>query len=273
MKSRVRQFLAVVAAAGLTAALASAQTVTLKDPSNDDFGPGGYVYPTDTVYKGGSFDLRQLKVAQKGDNVVFEVSLGTDVEDPWRMGNGFSVQMVFVFVQTDPAAEGFTKSYAGLNVQFAPDSKWQKCVILSPQPLARVKTEVETKSADLVPGTVIPNRTRGSGRVLSATVPAAEIGAGDPTKWRYQVVVQSNEGFPDKGDVLTRKVNEFEGQHRFGGGNDGDCDPHAMDVLAGSATGDKAEIEEQKAMLAYECAPDGSAKTMATLKMIAPTAP
>jgi hypothetical protein len=146
-------------------------------------------------------------------------------------------------------------------------------VILSPQPLARVKTEVETKSPDLVPGTVIPNRTRGSGRILSATVAAKDVGAGDPTKWRYQVLVQSNEGFPDKGDVLTRKVNEFEGQHRFGGGNDGDCDPHVMDVLAGSASGDKAEIEEQKAMLAYECAPDGTSKAMATLKMVGPAAP
>jgi len=262
----------VACAAGLVAAAADAQSVTLKDPSNDDFGPGAYVYPTDTVYKGGSFDLRQLKVTQKGDNVAFEVSVGTDVEDVWRMGNGFSVQMVFVFVQTDPAAEGFTKTYPGLNVQFAPDSKWQKCVILSPQPLARVKTEVETKAADLMPGTVIPNRTRGAGRVLSATVPAAEIGAGDPTKWRYQVLVQSNEGFPDKGDVLTRKVNEFEGQHRFGGGNDGECDPHVMDLLAGAATGDKAESDAQKAMLAYECAADGTSKAMATLTMVAPPA-
>lgn len=270
MRLRVWQVLAVVLVAGLAAAVAGAQTVTLKDPSNDDFGPGGYVYPTDTVYKGGSFDLRQLKVARKGDDVVFEVSVGTDVEDVWRMGNGFSVQMVFVFVQTDPAADGFTGAYPGLNVRFAPESKWQRCVILSPQPLARVKTEVETKAPDLLPGTVIPTRTRGSGRVLSATVPAAGFGSGDPTTWRYQVLMQSNEGFPDKGDVLTRKVNEFEGQHRFGGGNDGDCDPHVMDLLAGGAAGDKSEADAQKSMLAHECASDGSAKSLATLTLVGP---
>jgi carbohydrate-binding DOMON domain-containing protein len=262
----------VLLAAGLAAASAAAQSVTFKDPSGDDFGPGNYVYPTDTVYKSGSFDLRELEVSQKGKNVAFEVSLGTDLEDSWRMGGGFSVQMVFVFVQTDPAAEGATKTYPGLNVQFAPEAKWQKCVILSPQPLARVKNEVEVKAADLLPMTVIPTRTSGSGRTISGSVPLADLGGGDPAKWRYQVLVQSNEGFPEKTDLLTRKVNEYEGQHRFGGGNDADCDPHVMDLLAGSATGDKAEAEVQKTMLAYECAPDGSAKSMATLTMVPPAA-
>jgi hypothetical protein len=63
-------------------------------------------------------------------------------------------------------------------------------------------------------------------------------------------------------------VNEFEGQHRFGGGTDYDCDPHVIDVLAGQAKGDKSEIEEQHKMLSYECNPDGTAKKTATLKMV-----
>lgn len=269
MKSRLFAFLAVAA---LVVAPALAADVVLKDPSGDDNGPGNYTYPTDSVYKGGSFDLRQLKVTEKGDNVTFEVTVGTELDDPWRMGGGFAIQMVFIFIQTDPAAEGFTKTYPGLNVQFAPDSKWQKAVIISPQPAARVKTEVETKAGDLLPATVIPTRARGAGRVLSVTVPLKELGGGDPSKWGYQVVVQSNEGFPAGSDVLTRKVNEFEGQHRFGGGNDGDCDPHAMDILAGGATGDKAEVEAQHKMLAHECAADGTAKSMATLTMVRPAA-
>ena len=95
-----------------------------------------------------------------------------------------------------------------------------------------------------------------------------DLGAGDPAKWGFQVVMQSNEGFPDKADLLTRKVNEFEGQHRFGGGNDGDCDPHVMDCLAGKGTGDKSELDAQHKMLAYECNPDGTSKKMATLSMI-----
>ena len=80
--------------------------------------------------------------------------------------------------------------------------------------------------------------------------------------------MQSNEGFPAAGDLLTRKVNEYEGQHRFGGGNDGECDPHVMDILAGNGTGDPAEAEAQFKALAYECNPDGTAKKLATLPMV-----
>jgi hypothetical protein len=43
--------------------------------------------------------------------------------------------------------------------------------------------------------------------------------------------MQSNEGFPAKTDLLTRRVNEFEGQHRFGGGTDYDNAPFVMDII------------------------------------------
>ncbi len=108
---------------------------------------------------------------------------------------------------------------------------------------------------------IVPARVKGAGRTISATVDLDQLGGGDPSQWGYQVLVQSNEGYPDKADLLTRKVNEYEGQHRFGGGNDGECDPHAMDILADDAEG-------QKMMLKYECNPDGSAKQGAVLKMV-----
>jgi hypothetical protein len=114
----------------------------------------------------------------------------------------------------------------------------------------------------------VPTRVKGSGRVISATVDKSALGGGDVTQWGYQVLMQSNEGFPAATDLLTRKVNEYEGQHRFGGGTDTDCDPHVMDVLAGNATGAQEEVELQHKMLQYECNPDGSAKKRATLTMV-----
>jgi hypothetical protein len=80
--------------------------------------------------------------------------------------------------------------------------------------------------------------------------------------------MQSNEGFPAKTDLLTRRVNEFEGQHRFGGGNDMDCDPHVMDILASPANGGADEVAAQHEMLAYECDLDGNAVKSATLRMV-----
>jgi carbohydrate-binding DOMON domain-containing protein len=263
-----RARIAAAALAVLVAGMAAAQEVLFKDPTGDDDGPGKYLYPTDKVYKPGSFDLTQLRVSQAGDKVTFEVSVNSDIEDPWSMPApaAFSVQMAFVFIQTGPG--GFTKGIPGLNVAFGAADAWNKVVILSPQPAGRVRAEAKQKAADLVPGIVVPAQTVAKGRTITATVDKKDLGDGDLTKWGYQVVMQSNEGFPDKTDLLTRKVNEYEGQHRFGGGNDGDCDPHAIDVLAGKATGDKGEIEEQHKMLAYECNADGTAKKLATLKMV-----
>ena len=268
MKSWLRITVLLLAVA-LVAGTAFAQEVSFKDPTGDDKGPGAYVYPTDKVYKAGSFDLTELKVKVSGDKATFSVSVGSALEDPWGMGVGFATQMVFVFVDTDAKeGSGFTKGLPGLNVAFAPADAWDKVVILSPQPQQRVVSETETKAGWAKAAVLVPTRTRGAGRTISGAVPLKDLGEGDPAKWGYQVVVQSNEGFPDKADLLTRKVNEFEGQHRFGGGTDGDCDPHVMDVLAGKGTGDASEVEEQKKALAYECEADGTPKRTATLPMV-----
>ena len=263
---RVGRLMLALAAAAVLAVPAFAQAVEFKDPTGDDNGPGGYSYPTDGVYKPGSFDLTGLKVQLKGDKVSFDVGVNTNLEDPWGMKTGFAVQMVFIFIKTGDG--GSAEGLPGLNVKFAPGSEWNKVVILSPQGASRVKAEVGQKAASMAGNIVIPGRVRGAGRNISATVDLAELGGGDPAKWGYQVVMQSNEGFPAGTDLLTRKVNEYEGQHRFGGGTDGDCDPHAIDVLAGSGNGDAAEADAQHKMLAYECNPDGTAKTPAALTMV-----
>jgi hypothetical protein len=92
-------------------------------------------------------------------------------------------------------------------------------------------------SAPFAKDIVVPNITRGRGRTITGSVPLAELGGdGNVDGWSYQVVMQSNEGFPAATDFLTRKVNEYEGQHRFGGGNDGDCDPHTMPTCSTAPT-------------------------------------
>ena len=260
--------IAFAAVTAITAFAAGAQEVVFKDPTGDDNGPGKYVYPTDPVYKPGSFDLTQLKVKQTGDKVTFEVSVNADIEDPWQMPQpaNFSIQMPIIHIKTGKG--GHTKGIPGTNVEFAPGEEWNKVVILSPQPAGRVKSEAKQKAADIKDDIVVPEDTAAKGRTISASVDKKLLGEGDIGKWGYQVLMQSNEGFPDKKDLLTRKVNEYEGQHRFGGGTDSDCDPHVIDILAGKGTGDKSEIAEQQKMLAYECNPDGTAKKTATLKMV-----
>ena len=259
MRSKRSSAVAMAVAATLAAGSAFAGTVVFTDPTGDDKGPGKYTYPTDAVYKRGSFDLTKLSVIESGGNVDFAVDVNSNLEDPWGMGTGFAVQMVFIFIKTGPG--GHTDTPPGVNAQFAPGNEWNKMVVLSPQRKARVVSEATAKTGAMAKDIVVPNITRGSGRTIRGSVPLAELGGGNVEAWGYQVVMQSNEGFPAGKDFLTRKVNEFEGQHRWGGGNDGDCDPHIMDVLDGPDA-------KQADMLAYECGPDGKSVKMATLKMI-----
>lgn len=255
-----RAALAVSLTSILLLGMSATHAVVIEDPKGDDNGPGNYVYPTDSVYKSGSFDLTKVSITRNGDQAQFAVDVNSSLEDPWGMGNGFSVQMIFIFIKN--GSGGHTEGLPGLNVQFAPGSEWNKVVILSPQKKARVMGEAETKAPKLVADIVVPNSTRGSNRTIKGSVPLSELGGdGNVDGWSYQVVMQSNEGFPAAGDLLTRKVNEYEGQHRFGGGNDGDCDPHVMDVLDGPDA-------KQAEMLAYTCGPNSESTKPATLIMI-----
>lgn len=251
--------------------------ISLLDPAGDDKGPGTYVYPSDQVYLPGSFDLRQLEVEPKGNTVEFRVTVDRRIEDPWDSkawgGNGFSIQMAFIHIDKDRAdGSGHTTGMPGTNVRFAANEAWDKVVIISPQGPTRVNSEVEAKASEMQADVVVPTLTRASGRTLVAVVNTADLGGAPEPGWGYQVLMQSNEGFPAKTDLLTRKVNEFEGQHRFGGGTDYDVDPHVLDILAGDASGDEGEAELQyEALRAYNAeATEPSAENQATVPMIYP---
>ncbi|HSB21209.1 MAG TPA: glucodextranase DOMON-like domain-containing protein [Anaeromyxobacteraceae bacterium] len=221
----------------------------VSDPVGDDNGPGTYTYPTDAVYKPGSFDLTELEVVPSGNKVEFRVTVKSRIEDPWDSqawgGNGFSVQMVFIHIDTDhKAGSGVREGLPGTNVRFAADEAWDRVVIISPQGPTRVNSEIGQKCPQWKDRIIVPEITRASGRTLIAVVDAAALGGAPSPRWGYQVLMQSNEGFPAKTDLLTRKVNEFEGQHRFGGGSDYDNDPQVMDILV-PAGGDPVKKQHE----------------------------
>jgi carbohydrate-binding DOMON domain-containing protein len=196
------------------------------------------------------------------------------VEDPWDSkawgGNGFSTQMVFIFLDHDKkAGSGHTEGLAGLNVTFAPESAWDKALIISAQGNTRVQSEVNAKAGKFKGDIVIPTSVKAQGRKIVARFPKSKAGEITATTG-FQILVQSNEGFPDKTDLLTRKVNEYGGEHRFGGGSDYDCDPHVMDLLAGKGKGEAGEAKAQYDMLStFKCDAAGNGPR-AVLTMVYP---
>jgi carbohydrate-binding DOMON domain-containing protein len=114
MNMKARVSICALAVGLALAGAARAEGVKFMDPTGDDKGPGNYVYPTDGVYTAGSFDLVEFEVTS-GDSPDFKVMLNDKLADPWGMGVGFAVQMIFIFIDTDgKAGSGHTEGLPGL---------------------------------------------------------------------------------------------------------------------------------------------------------------
>jgi carbohydrate-binding DOMON domain-containing protein len=210
----------------------------------------------------------------QGDAVELRVTVKSRIEDPWDSqawgGNGFSVQMAFIHIDTDHArGSGVREGLPGTNVRFAEDEAWDRVVIISPQGPTRVNAEVESKCPQWKGRIAVPKITRASGRTLIAVVDAAALGGPPLVGWGWQVLMQSNEGFPAKTDLLTRKVNEFDGQHRFGGGTDYDNDPHVMDILVPPG-GDPAKRQHEILSKYNKAATEPKPDDLAVVPMVYP---
>jgi hypothetical protein len=221
------------------AANATAQEITFKDPVGD-------------AKDGGSFDITDVHINVNRGEVEFDVTVNASVDDLWRTDTSFSTQTIFVFIDTDHKdGVGFTAGFPGLNVTFASADAWDHVVILSSRSSSRIRAEVQSKAPAMQAAVVVPYRTKYAGHTISGSVPLADflsfssnVDASNPTKWGFQVVMQSND-LPD-----------------------GACAPPVMDILAGKGTGDASEAETQFKSLVFECNADGTAKKLATLPMV-----
>lgn len=257
----------------LGSASASAQEFSFKDPKGDDKGPGTYTYPTDGVYTPGSFDLTGITFKDKGASIEIKIDVATRIEDPWESkswgGNGFSVQFVQIYLDLDhKEGSGQTRSLPGINVLFSSAEAWDKVILVSPQGKTRLQAEIDTKAAAVKKSIVIPTVTRAQGISLLVVVDKKDLEGFGPG-FGFQALMNSNEGYPAETDLLTRKVNEYGGDHRFGGGSDFDCDPHVLDLFVGPGKGEETEKASQfEALKKFTCTDDETKNTQTTVPMI-----
>ncbi|MCF7858499.1 MAG: hypothetical protein K9N07_04130 [Candidatus Cloacimonetes bacterium] len=223
----------------------------LKDPKGDDKGPGYYVYPTDPIYVAGSFDLLKAEIEDKGEEIDFKITFNAPVTFNW--GDFWDVQQLQIYLDFDKVeGSGRTETIPGTQVLVDPANAWEKVIFIDPHTVPKINGEIELKAASMKNDIVLPSKIKPIGKSLKATVKKADLGVkknADISTWGYGIMMLSATGFPGDWCVLMRRVNEYEGQHRFGGGADGAGDPNVIDLFVDNADGSDDEAAIQYNML------------------------
>ncbi|MBC8415820.1 MAG: hypothetical protein H8E11_05260 [Candidatus Cloacimonetes bacterium] len=243
------------------------------DPKGDDKGPGVYTYPTNPIYVAGSFDLTSATIEDKGDEILFTVKFGAPVSFNW--GDFWDVHQIQIYL--DMGEGGHTETIPGTQLMVAPENAWEKVIFIDPHTVPKINGEIDLKAANLKEDIVLPSKIKPIGKSLKSTVKKADLGIEgevDISTWGYGILMLSATGFPGNWCVLMRRVNEYEGDHRFGGGADGAGDPNVVDLFVDDADGSEDEKQIQYDMLSdYESGmdpEDTSEDKLATIKLVYP---
>jgi hypothetical protein len=229
---------------------AAADAVVLEDPRGDDRGPGSYTYPTGSEYRRGDFDLRSFSVRVEGKQAVIELTLGANVRreivsqrgnaSDLDLANGLYVQHVDIYVDTTPNA-GFTEALPGRRVAFAPESAWDRAIVLTPRP-GPMRTVLNGWNVEAAQKVLTPGPVRSKGATMTVRIPLAQLG-GEPQKtWGWSVMVSGaawEQGFAvfdritgkHAPDAFTVPVVGVPEDDAFGGARLNDGHPQIIDVI------------------------------------------
>lgn len=199
------------------------------DPEGDDHGPGGYLYPTDVVFRRGAFDATGFVVGSDEDAVIFRVTFRGPVENDWGAPNGMGIHTVDIYIDSDGPANGARLLLPGRNAALPPEYAWDVAVWAEGwtpgiyRPGADGPVQVDG---------ILDILTNAGQRRITIRVPRSALPEGDPAGWAYAVVVGSQEGYPSSGVWRLRDVETGAQQWRIGGAPSGSINhTRIMDVV------------------------------------------
>ncbi len=215
------------------------------DPSYDDKGHGGVLYPLDFENDDGYLDLRRFCVLDGGDDVIFRLYFRRPIPLRRRDGSteprGWWLHMIDIYVDKDHRkGSGHTEALPGRNVVFDDESAWEKMILVVPEDAYLVEKLMENRTSDLElmamrKDVIVARRVYPKGYMFEVRVPKYELGEPTP-RWGYQVLVCAyNSTHTALGQFLEEDVEKFPTATSFGGGDDYDGDPNVIDLLAPSA--------------------------------------
>jgi carbohydrate-binding DOMON domain-containing protein len=257
----------------------------LTDPIGDDYGPGAYVYPTNPVFKPGSFDLAGFEVYDGDNDIIFKVyfknwftippdlqiSNDKNLKDLFR--TSLYLQNVDIYIDKDHKYNsGIINTIPGRNVKIASESAWEQAIFISPLPfLARVETKRLAK--EIVDKIVIPANYEVSKNCVQLRISKKIVGQ-PSERWGYLIVVTGaeweasmfslsnwmNYGSSYEEPDLSRIVEKSASEWEFGGGDLSGTAPNVIDMVVASGE------SQEKILAAY----DPSTKKRSVLTAVYP---
>ncbi len=187
----------------------------IDDPASDDYGPGTYTYPSDSVFSGGNFDILNFQMGEDDENIVFKIVMRGPVDNPWGSPNGLSLQTIDIYIDADQDGVGGKALLPGRNLTLLDPFAWDFAI------------HAEGWTAGIyTPGVEGPNQIATSSefqilvdpgqRKITIRVPKALLGD-NPADWAFAVMSLSQEGYPSGGVMRVRDVLPVGEQWRLGG--------------------------------------------------------
>jgi alpha-amylase/alpha-mannosidase (GH57 family) len=220
----------------------------IDDSLGDENGDGNVVYPTASDFAPGSglFDVTHLKISQSSWNARFELTF-SEMTDYWGLSNGFSHQIVQIYVDQGDISYGRTSMLDGANAEIHADWAWEVVISATGEPGAVKAVRADTGETSAkgieVDGDV-------STKTVTITVSKSVIGPDIPN-YRFVIVAGSQDGF---GPGKWRDVDAVAKTWRLGGGADPsaadgiDYDPNVLDLVL-DADDETGEASSQATML------------------------
>ena len=214
----------------------------IEDVVGDETGDGDYTYPLAGDFAPGSglFDITHLKVSQSSWNARFELTFA-EMTDYWGLANGFSHQIVQIYVDQGETTYGETELLDGANAVTHDDWAWEVAVSVTGEPGAVKSVSASTGETSAKGIEVTADKDL---KTITITVSKNVIGSEIPD-YRFIIIAGSQDGF---GTGKWRDVDAEAKTWRLGGGADPstvdgrDYDPNIIDMVLDNMTGQSAML-------------------------------
>jgi alpha-amylase/alpha-mannosidase (GH57 family) len=225
--------------------------LTIVDPEKDDYGPGSYTYPTDTVFPAGAYDITEFAVAQDTNNLIFRFTFAGALNNTWGAPNGMGIHTLDVYIDTSDGGE--RKLLPGRNAALPKGSGWEFAIWaegwtpgLYVPPAASETQPTQFGDASTLNIVSDPGQNRITIRVpkkVFADRLGVAVDALNPASWSYLGAVLGQEGYPASGVWRVRDVLPTAQQWRFGGAPNDTNHTRIMDLAwPADATPTQADI-------------------------------